>query len=1181
MKKMNRFFMAVLSVAAVAVSCQKPEFEETMQLPLVDAEFAAVTEAVPTRMTLGTSLKPEWETTDRLAVWDANALNEFAVSEAEGSVAKFSGKITEGSTEFHALFPYTDGIKFDNSSKAFTAVIPAEQVISAGDSVATSALMGMAYAEKPAEGTPQFAFQNVCGLIKVVVPTGERITSIVITSNGDEKFVGEGTVKLTEVTEGEVTRTVPVFTPTPNAKNSVTLLPEGEDATFAAGSYYAAVAPVKFESGFTVYLVRADGAAGVIGTDSVMEVVRNGGTNLKDVVSISEWTIAISTKEQLFAWGKNWGTTDKVTLLADIDMENEPWTPVGNASKTFNGVFDGNGKKIYNLNVNTNAYAGFIGHLSGEGVVKNLTIGSSDGLTYDNSSAIVHTPSKNATGWNYVGAVAKLSSHASLENVTNFARLEIPDTGFTPQACMGGMTGINQGHGNITGCKNYGDINYLETQGVTNGKIHVIAGIVAKCDYAVTVSGCYNYGKITNKCEAVCYVGGIIGNSRSANYDNTKPVKVADCENAGDIEIYTSPYLDEDEKLVEFGVGGICGMLQNANLERCTNNGKITIATTSSTNIYVGGIAGMRRGSYDTSITGCVNGTENMTSSLFDFQTTEGDCKFGGILGHCHKSSGALNITNCTNNSPFTVSNAGTVFQVGGISGAIVENVLLKATDCVNNGAMTFTSVSTGQKIFGGLFGYVRSVADADFQITGCVNNANMTTSAGGDVSETDIAGIIGYAGAYLTFENCENKGAISTSGSATKPRPAGIAAVASGTATKFVSCENWGNVSNASSHGNLYIGGLVAFSNSVTLDGCSNNGEVSVTNAGGEVKLGGLIGQAEKVTVKNSYNKNKVSFSANKQPRVGGIVGNITQDVTIENCHNQDKGTISCSNVGGTACVGGIVARLGGSTDNKNSQNICIEESSNSCAITISTSSGQSWIVGGIVGVAEHGNATATQNQIFKCKNGGSITINSTATTKDKYARAAGILAQASNITNTLISECENTGAITVTTATPSGTHAAGIIGYDRVNVGLSNNVNKGAISATGTNSSVFVGGIWAYDDTAASGHTAKDVTGNVNYGAVSGSCGSGKVLAVGGLFGTVRKTAVANLKSDNVNYGNVTSAGGALAGASEIASWSGKVGKNVVVNGTSWSEGVAATWLCPSATNALTATYVDAPAE
>jgi hypothetical protein len=92
--------------------------------------------------------------------------------------------------------------------------------------------------------------------------------------------------------------------------------------------------------------------------------------------------------------------------------------------------------------------------------------------------------------------------------------------------------------------------------------------------------------------------------------------------------------------------------------------------------------------------------------------------------------------------------------------------------------------------------------------------------------------------------------------------------------------------------------------------------------------------------------------------------------------------------------------------------------------------------------------------------------------------------------------------------------------------------------------------------------------------------STGSAATVGVGGLFGKANKVNPSYL-SDNTNYGNISCAGGALAGVSAIASWSGKVGKNVTVNGTPWSEGVAATWLCPSATNALTATYVDAPAE
>ena len=1174
-----RGFSCAVLLAGMLCSCQKElaqvEQPET-EINMVAAEFSAVTEAgMPTRMTLGEGLKPAWEAWDKLAVWDGSLVTAFSVKKAEGSFAKFDGQVAEGSDGYYALFPHTEGIAFDAEAKAFKTVIPSEQIISQGDSVCASALMGMAYAPKPAEGQAQFAFRNVCGLIKVDVPESGKIASIVISSNGEETFVGEGTVSLQEKTEGQLTQTIPVFTPAVGAGKTVTLRPEGENATFEKGSYYAVVAPVEFQTGFSINMVRTDGAAGKISTDQPMKVVRNGGANLKDIVAVSEWSLEIWTKEQLFAWGRNWGRLDKVTLMADIDMEGDPWTPVGNGANWFSGVFDGNGKRIYNLNVNTDGYAGFIGHLAGEGCVRDLTIGSKDGTNYDGKSAIVHTPSKDEYGWNYVGAIAKAGDHAVVEGVTNFAKVVIPESEFKVKACMGGVVGFHAGSGEINTCVNRAELNFLAADGpaVSN----VIGGIVSKLDGVTKVSNCDNYGKITNKNAKVFYIGGIVGNTRSNNYKNDKPSTIQTCKNEGAIEVLAA-------SADSCGIGGICGMLQNADLATCTNTGKITLSTSSATNIYIGGIAGMRRNSYDTSITACVNGVENISSSLIEYNTTEGDVKFGGILGHCHKSSGKLTITGCTNHSPIYLSNVGGIFQVGGISGAIVENVKLMVSECVNNGAMNFTSSSTtGQKYFGGMFGFLRSVEDADFSISGCTNNGNIATSAGGTKAETDIAGIVGYAASHLTFTACKNYGTISTSGAATKPRPAGVAGVANGTGTKFISCENWGEVSSASSHSNLYIGGLIAFSESISLDGCSNNAEVKVTNAGGEVKLGGITGQAKNVTIENSYNKNKVSFAANKQPRIGGIVGNIISDVTISNCHNQSNGVVECLVVGGTACVGGVAGRIGG--DSTTSQNIIIEDSSNSGAVTVK-STGNSLLVGGIVAVIEHGNTTGVQNSIERCFNNGGITASSTSTGSNQYVRAGGIVGQCSDITNTVISDCENKegGVVAITgTTTPSGTHAAGIVGYTRVCVGLSNNTNRAQISANGSNSGVYVGGIWAYDDTMASGHTAKDIAGNVNYGEVSGTCGSGKTLCVGGLFGIVRKVAVANLKSDNTNYGNVTCAGGALAGRSDIATWQGKVGKNVLVNGIlwdNWAEGEEAKWLCPVATNPVTANYVDAPA-
>ena len=77
-----------------------------------------------------------------------------------------------------------------------------------------------------------------------------------------------------------------------------------------------------------------------------------------------------------------------IKLGADIDLNNEEWTPIGSASKDhgFMGNFDGNGKVIKNLNI-TNiavdadgyAYAGLFGVTEGvdkdnQNYIKNLTI---------------------------------------------------------------------------------------------------------------------------------------------------------------------------------------------------------------------------------------------------------------------------------------------------------------------------------------------------------------------------------------------------------------------------------------------------------------------------------------------------------------------------------------------------------------------------------------------------------------------------------------------------------------------------------------------------------------------------------------------------------------------------------------------------------------------------------------
>ena len=89
-----------------------------------------------------------------------------------------------------------------------------------------------------------------------------------------------------------------------------------------------------------------------------------------------------------------------VKLTADIDLNNEPWTPVGQTgATTFNGVFDGQEYTISNLNVNSEAQtgahysSGLFGwvesHTAGRGHIKNVKINGATIVGHHNCGALV------------------------------------------------------------------------------------------------------------------------------------------------------------------------------------------------------------------------------------------------------------------------------------------------------------------------------------------------------------------------------------------------------------------------------------------------------------------------------------------------------------------------------------------------------------------------------------------------------------------------------------------------------------------------------------------------------------------------------------------------------------------------------------------------------------------------
>ena len=132
------------------------------------------------------------------------------------------------------------------------------------------------------------------------------------------------------------------------------------------------------------------------------EMVSAKKANPEATVTLLLDTFSIATLDDLKAFRDlvNAGVTFRgktITLMANIDLKNEEWTPIGkNSTAVFRGTFDGTGKTISNLKISgTNDYVGLFGATN-----YNVDCSPSAGLknlTLNNVSV---------SGGSYVGALA-------------------------------------------------------------------------------------------------------------------------------------------------------------------------------------------------------------------------------------------------------------------------------------------------------------------------------------------------------------------------------------------------------------------------------------------------------------------------------------------------------------------------------------------------------------------------------------------------------------------------------------------------------------------------------------------------------------------------------------------------------------------------------------------------------
>ena len=179
-----------------------------------------------------------------------------------------------------------------------------------------------------------------------------------------------------------------------------------------------------------------------------------------------------------------------VVLTANIDLNNEPWTPIGNYTEEnkiyYEGTFDGGGHTISGLNVTGKfRYASLFGAVKG-GTIKNLTVAGNVSHNYSSTGLDCHVG----------GIVGGALDAATIENCSNNCNVTGGSGDF-----IGGIAGSNIENARIIDCYNVGTI---------TGTINGTGGVTGFNNG--TISNCYNVGTIKMLYNSNA-VGEIVGNN--------------------------------------------------------------------------------------------------------------------------------------------------------------------------------------------------------------------------------------------------------------------------------------------------------------------------------------------------------------------------------------------------------------------------------------------------------------------------------------------------------------------------------------------------------------------------------------------------------------------------------------------------------------------------------------------
>lgn len=486
---------------------------------------------------------------------------------------------------------------------------------------------------------------------------------------------------------------------------------------------------------------------------------------------IGSYAIANMSQMFWFAGQVNSGSAGiSGVLLADIDLENQPWTPMGTwneavnpqINQAFTGTFDGRGHVIKNLNVHVTdgQEAGLFGRTQGA-TVKHFGV---------INAVVISDPVKN-TGYR-AGVIAGEMHQSTVENLFSAGQLTIT----TQHKQRGGIAG-ECADSIVTGC--YTTLGALTDGAAAQPDSLTNCFFVMSDDYAFSLGEAKDMEQLASG-EVTWLLNGesnegvwkqTIGTDALPGFTGQKVYYYNTCKGEGftnDLNVAQSHSFDKDGFCTNpISEDQICGAYQNAVLNdqgiyEISNagqlywfaglvNGTLPYGTAQNTlasgmlmeDIQIGQRSWTPIGS-TTDFAGTFDGNGHTVDLGEQTVTTD----FFGIVGKTQAAA----IQNLTVTGSITVD-----ASVDYVSGIVGYGYGGSVTGCISYVDITVTQNGTGSRKIAGIVGG----SQAGITISGCANHGDILA----DGAEECVAGITGYANEYVTIYDCGNYGNVSGNG--------------------------------------------------------------------------------------------------------------------------------------------------------------------------------------------------------------------------------------------------------------------------------------------------------------------------------------------------------------------------------------------------------------------------------